>query len=459
MDDTEELKNVTRIDRDWTQGNIFKNLLSLSWPMIVNEALWGVGSIIDMIWVGRLGSDSIAGVGIAAIFVMLLFSLVFGLYTGATALISRAFGARDYEGANHAARQTYVLGGGFTLAVSVLGIILAEPLMIVFGLELEVVSEGAAYLRVQLAGSILMTLWVTGEIIMYASGDGKTPMKISLVARFFQLIFSPLLILGWGFFPRLGVSGAALGNLIAWGIGTILAFYVLFRGKTRLTLTFKNFRLDPPLIWRIIRIGFFSSINGIQRSLGNLAFAWLIAPFGTIPVAAHTLCQRVESFLFMPGMGLGASAGVLVGQNLGAGHPDRAEKSGWLAAAIVTGVMVVGGLALLIWAEGIVSIFTKEPDLIGTTSTFLRIAVTGYLALGFNNVLAQSISSAGDTLPPMVFNIGMMWLIQLPLAWALPEFTGLDVMGVRWAIVIGLYAAGAAFIIYFKFGRWKQKKV
>jgi Na+-driven multidrug efflux pump len=130
-----------------------------------------------------------------------------------------------------------------------------------------------------------------------------------------------------------------------------------------------------------------------------------------------------------------------------------------MAAAIVTGIMITGGLGLLLWGEEIAGIFTKEPELIRTTAVFLRIAVTGYLVLGFNNVLAQSISSAGDTLPPMIFNIGMMWMIQLPLAWALPEFTGLGVMGVRWAIVIGLYGAAAAFIVYFKMGRWKTKRV
>jgi putative MATE family efflux protein len=457
----EDISNTppTRADRDWTQGNIFKNLLSLSWPMIINEFLWGMGSIIDMVWVGRLGSDSIAGVGVAGIIVMLLMSSLFGLTTGTAALVARAVGAGDTEGANHAAQQSYIIGSVYAITLSILGIILAEPLMILFGFEPDVVHEGATYLRIQLAGSMLMTFWVIGEFIMYASGDGKTPMKISIVARVLHLIFAPLFVLGWGIFPRLGVSGAALANIIAYCGGMILAFWALFGGKTRLKLTLKNFRVDFNLIRRTVKIGIPSSVSNIQRSLSNLVLLWLIAPFGTLAVAGHSLCQRIEGILFMPGMGLGAASGTLVGQNLGANQPERAEKSGWMASAVVTGIMIVGSLAILLWAEEIIGLFTTEPDLVELASVFMRIATAGYLVMGFSAVLAQSISNAGDTLPPMIFNIVMMWVAQIPLAWALPKFTGMEVLGIRWAIVIGRYVAGIAYIIYFRLGRWKHKKV
>ena len=458
---TEELTGTTptRVERDWTQGSIFKNLLSLSWPMIVNEFLWGVGSIIDMIWVGKLGSDSIAGVGVAGIIVMLLMSSLFGLITGTMALVARAVGAGDMAGANHAAQQAYVVGGVYAVTLSILGIILAEPLMVLFGLEPNVVHEGAIYLRIQLAGSILMTFWIIGEFIMYASGDGKTPMKISIVARGLHLIFAPLLVLGWGIFPKLGVSGAALANIIAYCGGMILAFWALFGGKTRLKLTLKNFRVDLALIRRTVRIGIPSSVSNIQRSLSNMVLLWLIAPFGTLAVAGHSLCQRIEGIFFLPGMGLGMASGTLVGQNLGARQPERAEKSGWMASGVVTGIMVIGSLAILLWAEEIIGIFTSEAELVEMASIFMRIATAGYLVMGFSSVLMQSISNAGDTLPPMIFNIVMMWLVQIPLAWALPKYADMGVLGVRWAIVIGRYVAGLAYIAYFKLGRWKHKIV
>ncbi|UCD09862.1 MAG: MATE family efflux transporter [Dehalococcoidales bacterium] len=459
--ETEELMSppTTRVERDWTQGNIFKNLLSLSWPMIINEFLWGVGSIIDMIWVGKLGSESIAGVGVAGIIMMLLMSSLFGLTTGTSALVARAVGAGDMAGANHAAQQSYIIGGVYTVTLALLGIILAEPLMILFGLEPDVVHEGAAYLRILLAGSILMAFWIIGEFTMYASGDGKTPMKISIIARILHLIFAPLLVLGWGIFPKLGVSGAALANIIAYTGGVILAFWALFGGRTRLKLTMKNFSVDFNIIRRTIKIGIPSSVSNIQRSLSNMILLWLIAPFGTLAVAGHSLCQRIEGILFLPGMGLGLASGTLVGQNLGARRPERAEKSGWMASGVVTGIMVLGSLVILLWAEEIIGIFTSEADLIEMAAVFMRIATAGYLVMGFSSVLMQSISHAGDTLPPMIFNIIMMWLVQIPLAWALPKFTGLEVLGVRWAIVIGRYVAGIAYITYFKLGRWKRKKV
>jgi Na+-driven multidrug efflux pump len=158
-------------------------------------------------------------------------------------------------------------------------------------------------------------------------------------------------------------------------------------------------------------------------------------------------------------MGLGLAAGTLVGQNLGARQPERAEKSGWMASGVVTGIMVLGSVAILIWAEEIIGIFTTESDLVEIASVFMRIATAGYLVMGFSSVLMQSISNAGDTLPPMIFNLVMMWLVQIPLAWALPKFTGMEVLGVRWAIVIGRYVAGLAYITYFKLGRWKHKIV
>ncbi len=212
-------------------------------------------------------------------------------------------------------------------------------------------------------------------------------------------------------------------------------------------------------MWRMVKIGIPASVSGIQRSLGNLALMWLITPFGTLAVAAHSLCQRIEGLLFMPSLGLGMASGVLVGQNLGAGQPERAEKSGWLATGLVTCIMVAGSVAILLWAESIIRIFTPEPSLVEIASTFLRIAAAGYLMIGFNIVLMNSISSAGDTLPPMIISLTMIWLFQLPLAYFLPKITNLDVLGVRWAIVIGLFIACVAFITYFKLGRWKRKKV
>jgi Na+-driven multidrug efflux pump len=186
---------------------------------------------------------------------------------------------------------------------------------------------------------------------------------------------------------------------------------------------------------------------------------WIIAPFGTLALAAHTLGQRTEMLLFMPGAGLGMAAGVLAGQNLGAGQPERAEKSGWMAIGIVEGIMVVSAVAVLLWAESIVGIFSREPGLVEIASTFLRIATAGYLVLGVIIVSQMCLSGVGDTLPPMIFTLLITWLVQLPLALLIPRVTDLGVYGVRWAMVIGIGVGAVAFISYFRMGRWKRKKV
>jgi len=427
--------------------------------MIINEILWALGPTVDMIWVGRLGSASIAGVGVAGIVVMLLMAARMGLSQGTRAMVSRFVGAGDNQLANLVAQQAFVISGIYSVVVASIGILLAEPLLVLFGLEVDVVREGASYLRIQFIGAMAMSFWMMAEMIMYGSGDGVTPMKISFIARIIHLVLDPFLIFGWWIFPRLGVSGAALANIFTHCTGTVLGLWALFSGRTRLRITLKNFRLDLNIIWRIVKIGIPASISGIQRSIGNLALMWFIVPFGTLAIAAHTLCQRLEMIFFMLSFGLGMAAGVLVGQNLGAKQPDRAEKSGWLASGLVTIIMVAGSGTLLLWTDSVVHIFTQDPGLEEIAGTFLRIAAVGYLVIGFTSVMMQGISGAGDTIPPMVISVSMVWLLQLPLAFLLPRITDLGVLGVRWAMVVSMVAGAVAYAMYFKLGRWKQKQV
>jgi Na+-driven multidrug efflux pump len=197
----------------------------------------------------------------------------------------------------------------------------------------------------------------------------------------------------------------------------------------------------------------------LQRSFGDLALTWFIAPFGTLAVAAHSLASRVDMFLLLPGSGLGSGAGVLVGQNLGAHQPERAERGAWLAVGFVEAFMVTCSIIILLWAENIMGIFTREADLIRLGSIFFRIATASYVILAFISVLQSCISGAGDTVPNMIINIGIIWGVQLPLAYLLPRVTDLGLFGVRWAIVASTFTGTIAYIAYFRLGRWKTKKV
>ncbi len=207
------------------------------------------------------------------------------------------------------------------------------------------------------------------------------------------------------------------------------------------------------------KIGLPGLVMGVERNLGSMVLVWLIAPFGTVAVAAHSLIQRVEMAVTMPGWGLGMGASVLVGQNLGARQPERARRSAWLAASIVEGFLLVCALIMLVSAEYIIRIFNSEPALVEMGGTFLRIAAAGYAVIGFSTVLQNCISGAGDTIPTMTVSIVTMWLVLLPLAWFIPRITDLGVYGVRWAIVVNIAVSAIAYVIYFRLGRWQRKRV
>jgi len=446
-------------ERDWTKGSIIGNLLRLSWPMMVSSSLNMLGPTIDMIWVGKLGTASIAGVGVAGTAVMLVNSAMMGFVVGARAIVARFIGAGDTAGANHGARQAFIISAAFSVVLASIGIFFADSILILMGVEPEVVTEGAAYLRVMFLGSLAMAFRMTTEGIMQASGDSMTPMKISVTFRLFHVLLCPFFVFGWFIFPRLGVSGAATTNVISQSLGMALGLWFLFSGRTRIRLSMKNVRLDAGMIWRIVKIGIPASFTGMGRSLGHFALMWIMVPFGTLAVAAHSLCQRVEVQLFFPIMGLGIGAGVLAGQNLGAGQPGRAERSAWLAVGLGQGFMFICSVVILLWAEKVVNLFNTDPALVELGSVFLRIAVAGYLLLGLNAVLSQGLSGVGDTVPPMLATILTIWVVQIPLSVLLPRVTNLGVYGVRWAIVAGVVAGAIAYLIYFRMGRWKRKKV
>jgi putative MATE family efflux protein len=427
--------------------------------MIVGNSLNMLGPTIDMIWVGRLGSSSIAGVGVSGMVVMLANALTMGLYTGLRAMISRLIGAGKASEANHVAQQALIISVAFSIIIALIGILFEEQILILLGVGPDVVSEGAPYLRINFIGMVTMSFRNMTETTMQASGDSVRPMWVAVFFRLFHIALCPFLVFGWYFFPRLGVTGAAVTSVFSQGLGAAIGLWFLFSGRTRLQLTLRNFHFDLKIIWRLIRLGLPASLTAMERNLGNLILMFFMTPFGTLAVAGHTLGQRMEVFLQMPAMGMGQGAGILVGQNLGAGQPQRAEKTGWMAAGLLSGMMLIASLAVFIWAESIIRVFSAEPDLVELGATFLRIATAGYLMIGVATVFQQSINTAGDTLIPMVVMLLNIWLVQVPLAYFLPRITGLGVYGVRWAIVAGTVTATIVYAVYFAMGRWKHKTV
>ena len=447
------------VTRDYTQGSILRNLLVLSWPMIVSNSLNVLGPTVDMIWIGRLGASDIAAVGVAGLIVMLVNSLIMGLFTGYRSMVARRIGARDPEGAVNVARQAFALAVVYSVFLAVIGIVFSEQMLGLLGVQGEVIELGSAYLKINFIGMAAISFRMMTDGTMQASGDTITPMKISVIFRALHLALCPFLVFGIGFFPAMGITGAAITGVISQSLGTAIGLWILMSGRSRLRLTFKGFRFDLPIIFTINKIGLPASIMSLQMQLGALAVMRVVTPFGTLAVAAHTLAQRWDILLFMPLMGLGMSAGVLVGQNLGARQEGRAEKNGWVALALSEGLMLLFSVILFFGVRGAVRIFSSDPELDSIAASYLRVAVAGYILVAFTMVLQQCIAGAGDTLPPMIISIISIWAIQVPLSIALTRIDGVGFYGVRWAMVASTTLSALAYFIYYRSGRWKRKRV
>jgi len=427
--------------------------------MVVMEALFVISQLIDMIWVGKLGSTAIAGVGIANIVVMMIMAMDLGVITGVRAIIARHVGAGDMPGASRIAAQSILIGFTWGLLMMLLGLVIARPIMELMDLEAAVMSDALRYMHIVLYGWPVVDGLLICLYSMQSSGDTIRPMIIEGIMRIIHVSLCPLLVLGiWGF-PRLEVGGAALSNVISQIIGFIIVSFVLFSGRTRLRPKISDLRFQWRTIVRVFRIGIPALVMHLQRSIGNFLLTFLIAPFGTVPVAAHSLTSRVEMFVLMPGMAMGSGAGVLVGQNLGAHRPERSEKSAWMAILILQLFLVLACGAVAFWAETVMKLFTDEPELLQVGATFIRIASPGFFLMGFTAILQNCLASAGDTVPNMIISLIMLWIVQLPLAWFLPGWTNLGVLGIRWAIVAANAAGSILYVIYFRRGRWKLKKV
>jgi putative MATE family efflux protein len=445
--------------KDWTKGPIARNLLLLSWPMVIMEGVWIVSQLLDMMWVGRIGPDSIAGVGIANTFLTLVYSVDMGMIVGVRAMIARYAGAGDIKGANHITAQAMLFAFCWGLLVTLIGVFLAGPILSIFGAEATVLREGTAYIRLMLAGWVFFEVLVFGLYAIQAAGDTVTPMLIESAMRVIHMTFCPFLVLGLWFFPRLGVTGAALSNVGAQTLGCLAIIWIVFGGKSRLKVKIKDLRFAPGTMWRLLKIGVPALMMNLQNALGSNLLMRLVVPFGTVAVAAQSLTSRVEMFLFVPGLGLGTGVGVMTGQNLGANQVKRVSKTAWVAVGFVQAFMVICCVIILIWAEGILGIFTQDRSVVEMGAMFLRISTSAYFVMSISQIMQSCVSGAGDTVPIMVISIAVIWAVQLPLAFLLSRITGLEVFGIRWAMAAGMGFSTIAYLIYYLSGKWKTKKI
>ncbi len=440
--------------RDLTKGSIPRNLWFLSWPQIAESFLSVVDQLADLIWAGRIGFQAIAGLGVAQTFLMILMTGRMGLDAGMRSMISRAVGARNVPYANHVLLQSLTLTTAYSAVLIVVGLIMTEPLLRLMGVGEEVVRQAGGYMRFQLFAMSMMGLQRLTAGALQASGDSMTPLKAASVSRVSHLVLSPFLIFGWWVFPSLELAGAGAANLIAQTLGVTMNMYALFRGTSRLRLSLRGYYVDFPMIWRILKIGIPASVTGAQRAISQLIVVFIVAPFGDGALAAFAVSRRVENTVNHASRGMGRAAGALAGQNLGAGYTARARHS-------VVWALVYAGVASLIMAavfllipDWVAAFFNSDPEFVAQAALWLQILAVGYFSMNAVQVFTQAFNTTGDTFAPMVIVLSTMWLIEIPLAFAFSQFTGLGAYGVPWAIVIGMTVRMAAFAVYFVQGRW-----
>jgi putative MATE family efflux protein len=464
-------------ERDLTNGSVPKNLASLAWPQFVE----GVLNVFDQVWdlflAGQgFGFRAIAGIGSAQQVVQLARTGRMGIDTAMRAMIARAIGAGDIELAKHIAMQAFAVNLSFALFITTVGVIFTEVMLQALGISDAVIDQAAGYMRWQFIGTVALTSRMMTGAALQAAGDTVTPMKATMVARLIDLALSPVLMFGLLGMPEFGVAGVAVSNCIGQAIGASINIYNLSSGRARLTLSWRDYHFDPRVTMRLIRLATPATINSVERSTAQVVLLAMMAPFGDVALAAYALTQRTQMIVNLGTQGLGNASGIIAGQNLGAGKIGRARETVVWALGYVTVVKLVLVSVLFTFPTTFLSIFSSDPELMDVGTTWLRIMLVGYFAMGPVQVLMQSFQTAGDTFMPMMTTLAAMWLIEMPLALILsgagaylqPFGVSLDVLptvgdlgqyGVAVAISAAAFFRLAVYLPYFVWGPWTRKHI
>ena len=432
----------------------------MAWPQVAESVLNIADQFVDLLWAGRLpgGFRAIAALGIAQTFTGMARTVRQGLDTSMQSLVSRAVGAGNISLANHIVLQAFVLNGLFSFVVIGIGILFTDTLLATIGVSEEIRSETSLYMKIQFVGMGTMSMRMMTGVALQSSGDVMTPLRATTIARLLHIGFTPLLMFGWLGFPSWGLAGAAIANVVAHLVGSLINYQALFSGKSRLKLTFRGFYLDYPMLWRMIRIGTPVSVAATERTTAQLVLLAFITPFGDVALAVFSLTRRMEMFSNFGAMGLGRATGIIVGQNLGANKLDRARKAiGW-GLLYVSVMKLILGVIIFMFPAAIITIFSTDGNVVELAVLWLRIQVIGTIFMGMGMVFQQAFNTAGDTLAPMVVTLFAMWIVELPVAWVLMNQFGMGPIGIAYARILSMLIRVLVYFPYFYWGRWSKLK-
>ncbi|MFY7839501.1 MAG: MATE family efflux transporter [Lacibacter sp.] len=449
-------------EQDYTQGSIRKAVVLLAIPMILELGFESVFAVVDMYFVSHLpnSKNAVATVGLTESVISLVYTIAIGLSTAATAVVARRIGEKNSNAATHAGAQAILISMMVALVLSITGIVFAADILRLMGAAPAVVAEGTSFTRIMMGGSTVIILLFLINGIFRGAGDAAMAMRSLWIASIINIILCPLLIYGYGPFPELGLKGAAIATTIGRGAGVLYQCYHLFYGKTSIKMTMPHFKWDAPVIKTLFEVAWPATMQFFIQSGSWIVLAWLVSVTGgTDASAGYQIAIRNVVFFILPAWGLSNAAATLVGQNLGAKQPLRAEQSVLLTTKYNAIFMAAVMLLFIFFASPIISIFTHEPEVHRFGVLSLQIIGSGYVFYGIGMIMIQALNGAGDTKTPTWINFICFWLFQIPLGYLLAKTFNLGPLGAFLAIPIAETVIALVAWYYFKRGKWKLVEV
>ena len=445
--------------RDFTQGPIWVALVILAIPMILEMSMESLFAIVDIFFVAKLGADAVAIVGLTESVMALIYAVAFGLAIGATATVARRTGEKDMEGAARSAAHVIYLGILVSVLLSGIGIIFAPNILRALGGGEQLIEEGSRFMRIMIGGNAVVLFIFLLNAIFRGAGDAAIAMRVLVLANGLNMILAPMFIFGVGFFPELGVTGAAVGTTIGRGCGVLYAAWHLFRPGGRIHVTRESWKFDPTLLWKLLRLSSTGVFQLLVATASWTALMPIMAGFGEAAIAGYVIALRVVMFALLPALGLSNAAATMVGQNLGAEKPERSEAAVWVAGKFNTVFYFLVGVVFWVFSAPIIGFFSQEPEVLRYGTSALHIIAYGFAFYGLGMVLETAFNGAGDTWTPTYLNIFVFWLFEIPAAYLLAYYFDLGPDGVFWAITVAFSLLAIASAILFRRGKWKLKEV
>lgn len=454
------LKEAVRgSEQNFTEGGIGRAIFLLSVPMVLEMLMESLFGIVNVYWVAHLGKEQAAAVGVTESLLTIVITVAMGLSMGTTAMVARRIGENDPEGAARVAEQSILLGVLISIPIGVIGALFSKQLFQVMNAEAGVSQAGGGYMAIIFGANVVIMLLFLINAIFRGAGDAAIAMRALWIGNLINLVLDPCLIFGLGPFPELGVTGSAVATTIGRGIAVIYQFTKLSGGASRVPVRFDRFAPNFGLMKSLLRI----SLGGMFQFLVATA-AWMllmsiVGLFGAAAQAGYTIAIRIIIVTLLPSWGMSNAAATLVGQNLGAQKPERAEKSVWLAGHSNAVFLTAVALIFILFSEFLIRFFTNDQTVIPYGVNALRYISYGYIFYGYGMVMAAAFNGAGDTYTPTLMNLVCFWLIQIPLAYMLAKWTGLGTKGIFLAITIAESVLAVVAMLAFRRGKWKLQKV